>query len=139
MQDIFKFALEEDQKQKIGALDFETKSDTIAHCDIQAIKGSTCYKCGNEVHFIKDCPLHQNNPIQHNNPKPNCKHSYAPHSRSNSNNTDMFAAITQTLNTLLDQLKQLSTTSTSSHSTSFCQGAITTIQTDININIITGI
>ena len=28
LQDIFKFALEEDQKQKTRALDFETKSDT---------------------------------------------------------------------------------------------------------------
>ena len=34
LQDIFKFALEEDQKQKIRALDFEVKPDTIAHCDI---------------------------------------------------------------------------------------------------------
>ena len=59
LQDIFKFALEEDQKQKIRALDFETKPDTIAHCDIQAIKGSNCYKCGNEGHFIKNCPLLQ--------------------------------------------------------------------------------
>ena len=36
LQDIFKFALKEDQKQKIRSLDFETKPDTIAHCDIQA-------------------------------------------------------------------------------------------------------
>ena len=43
--DIFKIELEEDQKQKIRALDFETKLDTIAHCNIQAIKGNTCYKC----------------------------------------------------------------------------------------------
>ena len=77
LQDIFKFALEEDQNQKIRASDFETKPDRIAHCDIQAIKASTCYKCGNEGHFIKDCPCQQNNPIQHHNPTPNHKHSYA--------------------------------------------------------------
>ena len=34
LQDIFKSALEEDQKQKIRAFDFETKPDMIAHCDI---------------------------------------------------------------------------------------------------------
>ena len=41
-QDIFKFALEEDQKQKIRALDFKTKPDTIAHSNIQVIKGNNC-------------------------------------------------------------------------------------------------
>ena len=95
LQDMFKFALEKDQKQKIRASDFETKPDTIAHCHIQAIKGRTFYKCGNEGHFIKDCPLHQNNPIQHHNPTPHHKHSYAPHRRPNSNNTDMLAPMTQ--------------------------------------------
>ena len=90
LQDIFKSALEENQKQKIRSLNFETKPDTIAHCDIQAIKSSTCYKCGNEGHFIKNCTLHKNNHIQHHNPTPNHQHSYAPHCRSNSNNTDML-------------------------------------------------
>ena len=65
LQDIFKFALEEDPTQKIRPLDFESKPDTIAHCDIHAIESSTCYKCGNEDHFIKDCPLYQNNHMQH--------------------------------------------------------------------------
>ena len=85
LKDIFRFALQEDQKHKIRALDFESKPYTIAHCDIQAIQGSSCYRCGNESHFIKDCPLHQNNHMQHNNPTPNHKHTYVPHSRSNSN------------------------------------------------------
>ena len=71
------------------------------------------------AHFIKDCPLHQSNPIQHHNPTTNHKHSYALHSRSNSNNTDMLTPITQTSNNLLEQLKQTSMTNTSSHSTPF--------------------
>ena len=116
LQDIFKFALEEYQKQKTRALDFEAKSDTIAHSDIQAIKGNNCYKCGNEGHFIKDYPLLQNNATQHHNPIPNHKQSYEPISRSNSNNTDMITPITQTLSNLLDQLKELSMTNTNSHS-----------------------
>ena len=51
----------------------------------------------------------------------------------------MLAPITQTLNNLLEQLKQLSTINTSSRSTSSYQKMITTIQIDIDINIITGI
>ena len=112
LQDIFKFALDEDEKQKIRAFDFEVKPDTIAHCDIQAIKGNNCYKCGNEGHFIKNCPLLQNNATHQ------IINSHAPHSESNGNNTDMLATITQTLSNLLDQLKQLSVTNTNSHSTS---------------------
>ena len=103
LHDIFKFALEEDKKNT-RALDFEMKPDTIAHCGIQAIKGSTCHKCRNEGHFIKNCPLLQNNPTHHHNPMPNHKQSYAPHSRSTSNNTDMLLPITQTLSKLLEQL-----------------------------------
>ena len=118
LQDIFKFAVEEDQKQKIRGLDFEVKPDTMAHCDTQAIKGSNCYKCGNEGCFIKDCLLIQNNATHHHNPTPNHKQSYASHSRSNSSNTDMLAPITQTSSNLLDQLKQLPMTNTNSHSTS---------------------
>ena len=116
LQDIFKFALEEDQKQKIRDLDFEAKPDTIALCDIQAIRGNNCYKCGNEDHYIKDCPL-QNNATHHHNTSPNNKQSHAPHSRSSINNIDMHSPITQTLSNLLDQLKQLSVTNTNSHST----------------------
>ena len=121
LQNIFTFVLEEDQIQKIRALDFETKADTIAHCEIQAIKGSTCQKCGNEGHLIKDCPLlPRNNPIQHHNPIHQITNiQMHPTVGQIAPTTDMLVPITQTLNNLLDQLKQLCTTNTSSHSTFF--------------------
>ena len=61
---LYGFALKEDQKQKISELDFGTNSSqqqTIAHCDISAIKGSGCYKCGGNDHFIKDYPQNRDN------------------------------------------------------------------------------
>ena len=48
LSELYGFALKEDQKQKIRELDFGTNSSqqqTIAHCDINAIKGSGCYCC----------------------------------------------------------------------------------------------
>ena len=59
LSELFSFALKEDQTQKIRELDFGTNSSqqqTIAHFDINTIKGSGCYKCGGNGHFIKDCP-----------------------------------------------------------------------------------
>ena len=43
LSELYGFALKEDQKQKIRELDFGTNSSqqqTIAHCDINAMKGS---------------------------------------------------------------------------------------------------
>ena len=59
LSELYGFALKEGQKQKIRELDFGTNSSqqqTIAHCDINAIKGSGCYKCGGNDHFIKKLP-----------------------------------------------------------------------------------
>ena len=120
-------------------MDFEVKPDTIAHCEIKDIKGKNCYKCGNEGHFIKNCPLLQNNTTQHHNPTPNHKQSYASHSESNSNNTEMLAPITQTLSNMQDQIKQLSMTNKTHIALPLMTKVITIIQTDININIIIGI
>ena len=38
-----------------------SSSQASAQCDINAIKGSGCYKCGSNDHFIKDCPLNRDN------------------------------------------------------------------------------
>ena len=55
---LYGFAIKEDQKQKIRELDFGSSSpQASAQCDINAVKGSGCFKCGSNDHFIKDCPL----------------------------------------------------------------------------------
>ena len=57
---LYRFALQEDQKQKIRELDFGGRSaQASAQCDVNAIKGSGCYKCGSNDHFIKDCPFNR--------------------------------------------------------------------------------
>ena len=44
-------AIKEDQKQKIRELDFgnSTPQETIAHCDVNGIKGNGCYKCASKT------------------------------------------------------------------------------------------
>ena len=57
---LYRYAIQEDQRQKIRELDFGNgSSQSSAQCDINAIKGSGCYKCGSNDHFIKDCPLNR--------------------------------------------------------------------------------
>ena len=68
LSELFGFALQEDQKQKIRELGFG-KDET--HIDINAIKGRGCFKCGSEDHFIKDCPHNKDNgqnDKEHNDP-----------------------------------------------------------------------
>ena len=61
LKQIFGFAIQADQKQKTRAIDFGESSNTptIAECDILAIKSNTCFKCGRDQHYIKDCPLNK--------------------------------------------------------------------------------
>ena len=61
LKDIFGHTIQEDQKQKIRALDFgvSPKPDPIPNCSINAIQGKCCFKCVSKDHFIKDCPLSQ--------------------------------------------------------------------------------
>ena len=59
---LYGFAIKEDQKQKMRELDFGSRSSQASvQCDVNAIKGSGCYKCGSNDHFIKDCPLYRDN------------------------------------------------------------------------------
>ena len=62
---IFGHAIQEDQKQKIRALDFgvanPSETSTKSSCSINAIRDKGCFKCGSKDHFVKDCSLNQPN------------------------------------------------------------------------------
>ena len=66
LSDIFQHAQEEDIRQKVRAVDFgEPMSSNITQCNSNAIRDNKCYKCGNDGHFIKDCPLDHNQNLQY--------------------------------------------------------------------------
>ena len=57
------------KKQKIRVLDFgvSSKPDPVLNCTINTIKDKVCFKCGSKGHFIKDCPLRQQDNMTQNN------------------------------------------------------------------------
>ena len=81
LKDISDHGIQEDQKQMIRVLDFglDPKLETMPKCSINAIRDKGCFKCGNEDHFVKDCPLSQPD-------KEEQKGHYTDH--RNANNTD---------------------------------------------------
>ena len=54
------------KKQKVRALDFRvsSKPDPALNCSINTIKDKAYFKCGSEGHFIKDCPLSQQDNVE---------------------------------------------------------------------------
>ena len=58
LSELYGLAIKEDQKQKIRELDFgnSTPQETIAHCDVNAIKGNGCYKHGSNAITSKTAP-----------------------------------------------------------------------------------
>ena len=55
---VFLQAILEDQKQKLSALDFETtRADSIAHCEVNAIRSLSCYRCGSTSHPVREYPM----------------------------------------------------------------------------------
>ena len=61
LKDIFGHAIQEDQKQKIRALDFglapHSETTTTTNCSINAIRDKGYFKCGSEAHFVKELPI----------------------------------------------------------------------------------
>ena len=72
LKDIFGHAIQEEQKQKIRALDFgvapHSETTTMTNCSINDIRDKGCFKCGSETHFVKDCPLSQPDNVAHKGP-----------------------------------------------------------------------
>ena len=118
LSELFGFALQEDQKQKIRELDFG-KDET--HIDINAIKGKGCFKCGNEDHYIKDCPHNKDNSHNdkgHNNPS-NTQFTGQRFHRSQGDESSIEQSL-QTLTSLMKSLlKQTSQSQSSYHKPSY--------------------
>ena len=100
LKDIFGHAIHEDQKQKIRALNFRvsSKPDPILNCTINAIKEKVCFKCSSKGHFIKDCPLSQQNNMAQES-------KYTDHradSNSNSTNDKVMKPLTRLFSDLVE-------------------------------------
>ena len=111
---LYRCAIQEDQRQKIRELDFgNSSSQASAQCDINAIKGSGCYKCGSNDHFIKDCPLNRDNDKKDSSlTHGQHKHPNDYRSKSNDENSieKSIQAVTDLLRSLLKQNKPSHTT-----------------------------
>ena len=111
---LYRCAIQEDQRQKIRELDFGNSSSQVsAQCDINAIKGSGCYKCGSNDHFIKDCPLNRDNDKKDNSSTHGQQKHYNDYkSKSNDENSieKSIQAVTDLLRSLLKQNKPSHTT-----------------------------
>ena len=101
LKDVFSQAILEDQQQKLRALDFETpRADSIGHCEVNAIRSLSCYRCGSSSHLVRECPMPAdppqapaNNKVkQHGNDNNTCNNG-----NNNGNIQDAVTAITQVL------------------------------------------
>ena len=70
---------------------------------VNAIKGNSCFKCGSDAHFIKDCPLNKGNGNIHQ------RKNYNDQSNINFNSTpdNAMEPFTKLFNNLIEQLKTM--------------------------------
>ena len=107
LSDIFQHALEEDTRQKVRAVDFgEPTSSNITQCDINAIRDNKCYKCGKDGHFIKDCPLNQDQNSQYHHRQDYHKGGYSPLKTNEPNSENTLATLAKAVNDLSLLLKE---------------------------------
>ena len=107
LSDIFQHALEEDTRQKVRAVDFgEPTSSNITQCDINAIRDNKCYKCGKDGHFIKDCPLNQDQNSQYHHRQDYHKGGYSPLKTNEPNSENTLATLSKAVNDLSLLLKE---------------------------------
>ena len=114
MKDIFGHTIQEDKKQKIRALDFMVshKPDPIPNCSSNAIQGKACFKQGSKDHFIKDCPL-----SQQNNMVPNSNYTDHRYDMKHDSTTDkVMEPLPKLFTDLIAQLKLLSPSGQNSYS-----------------------
>ena len=94
--------------KRIRDLDFgnTTPQETIAHCDVNAIKGTGCYKCGSNDHYIKDCPLNRDIGNTYNSSSNSQQKQYNAYSKDQ-RKAGHESSLEQSLQTMTDLLKSL--------------------------------
>ena len=114
LKDIFGHAIHEEQKQKIRTLDFgvSSKRAPILNYTINAIKDKACFMCVSEGHFIKDCPL-----TQQENVTQKSKYTDLRINSSTKSTTDkVMEPLTRPFADLVEQLKLLTPSEYNPHS-----------------------
>ena len=113
LKDGFSQAILEDQKQMLRALDFEIpRTDSIAHCEVNAIMSSSCYRCGSTSHLVREWPMPAEPPQAPSNIRVNHNgntNSINNNSSNNHNIQDALTAITQPLQALTNKIDKMHT------------------------------
>ena len=73
---------------------------------VNTIKDNKCYKCGKDGHFIKDCPLNQDQNSQYHHSKNYHKGGYSPLNTNEPNSENTLATLAKAVNDLSLLLKE---------------------------------
>ena len=121
LKGVFSQAILEDQQQKLKALDFEPpRADSIAHCEVNAIRSLSCYRCGGTYHLVRECsmpahppPAPANNGVNQNGNTNNINNN----SSNNGNIQDALTTITEALQVLTQKIDKMHTPTQKSYHT----------------------